>query len=158
MASTFIPTKLKMSQVVTAGPQLKFDTAGGGDTFKVLIVQAGGGIPVTDSSGVQFVGDITATNAEVAGALYARQTLASVTVAYDASPSNFVDFSFANIIFVQDGAGFNNGRYIVFYDNTVGANDAAHPVIAVCDPGQTLNSITGQITLQSPVGGLIQWQ
>lgn len=39
-ASTNIPTKLKKSQVVNAGPQLKFDT----DTMQCMLVKAGSGI------------------------------------------------------------------------------------------------------------------
>lgn len=52
-ASTNIPTKLKKSQVVNAGPQLKFDT----DTLECLLVKAGSGIPSTTSGGIQYVAD-----------------------------------------------------------------------------------------------------
>lgn len=152
--STAIPTKLKKSQVVNAGPQLKFDS----DTLKCLLVVTGSGAPVTDSSGVEYVSDVTSSNAEVTGTGYARQTLTSVTVAYDASPSIKVDFSFANITFSQNAAGFTNARYAIVYDAQGSPADSAAPVIAVCDLGQTFGVTLGDLVLSSPSGGLIQWQ
>jgi hypothetical protein len=153
-ASTNIPTKLKLSQVVNAGPQLKFDT----DTLVCLLVVAGSGIPSTSKTGVQYISDVTGTNAEVTGTGYARQTLTSVTVAYDSTGTTLVDFSFANITFSQNAAGFTNARYIIIADTTSGAGDSTHPVIAVCDPNTTLSAVTGDVVLSSPTGGLIQWQ
>lgn len=152
-ASTNIPTKLKKSQVVNAGPQLKFDT----DTLKCLLVVAGGGIPDTTKTGVQFVSDVTGTNAEVTGTGYARQTLTSVTVAFDGTGTTLVDFSFADITFTQNAAGFSNARYIIIYDDTSGGADSSKAVIAVCDPNQTLSAVGGDVVLSSPTGGLIQW-
>jgi hypothetical protein len=153
-AATYIPTTLKKSQVINAGPQVKFDT----DTIVCLIVKAGSGIPNTQSNGIQFISDVTATNPELSYVGYSRQTLAGVTVAYDASPSDKVDFSFSNIVWAQNANDDGTGRYIVFADTTIGANDAAHPVIAISDPNQYLNVQNGSLTLQSPTGGLIQWQ
>jgi hypothetical protein len=153
-AGTFIPTTLKRSQVINAGPQVKFDT----DTLVCLIVKAGSGIPSTQSNGVQFISDVTATNTELSYAGYTRKTLAGVTVAYDASPSDKVDFSFSDITWAQNAADDGLGRYIIFADTTIGASDASHPVIAVCDPNQFLSVVSGSLTLQSPTGGLIQWQ
>lgn len=100
-ASTNIPTKLKKSQVVNAGPQLKFDT----DTLGCLLVKAGSGIPSTTSGGIQFVADITGTNAEVSGTGYSRQTLSSVTVAFDGGVNTYVDFSFGDVTFTQSAGG-----------------------------------------------------
>ena len=150
-AGTFIPTKLKKSQVDGA-VVIDFDT----DTLKCMIVQAGSGIPSTTKTGVQYVSDVTSGNTEVSGTGYSRQTLAGVTVAFDASVNTYVDFSFSNITFLQNAAGFSNGRYIIFFKDT-GA-DATSPVFAVCDPDQTLSSVAGDIVLSAPTGGLIQWQ
>ena len=153
MASTNIPTKLKKSQVVAAGPKISFDS----DTLVCLIVTAGSGIPNTTSSGVQFISDVTAANPEVTGTGYSRQTLTATTVAYDGISNITVDFSFGNITFLQNSSGFSNGRYIIFADTSIGAGDASHPVLAVCDPGQNLSVVSNDIVLSSPVGGLIQW-
>lgn len=153
-ASTNIPTKLKKSQVVNAGPQLKFDT----DTLECMLVKAGSGIPSTTSGGIQFVSDITGTNAEVSGTGYSRQTLSSVTVAFDGSINTYVDFSFGDVNFTQSAGGFTDARYIIFYDATTSTSDAARPVIAVCDPDQTLSAVSGDVVLTCPTGGLIQWQ
>ena len=152
-ASTNIPTKLKLSQVVNAGPQLKFDT----DTLVCLIVTAGSGIPSTTKTGVQFISDVTGTNPEVTGTGYSRQTLTSVTVAYDGSGTTLVDFSFGNITFAQNASGFSNGAYIIIADTSVGAGDSTHPVVVVCDPATTLTVVPGSLVLSSPTGGLIQW-
>lgn len=152
-ASTNIPTTLKKSQVINAGPQLKFDT----DTLVCFLVVAGSGIPSTSKTGVQFISDVLGTNSEVTGTGYSRQTLTSVTVAYDGSGTTLVDFSFANITFSQNAAGFTNARYIIFADTSIGGGDSTHPVFAVCDPNQTLSAQTGDIVLSSPTGGLIQW-
>lgn len=153
-AATYIPTKLKKSQVISAGPQLKFDT----DTLVALIVVAGTGIPSTSSTGVQFIGDVTGTNAEMSYAGYARQTLTGVTVAFDGTTLTYVDFSFANITFAHNAADPGTGRYVVIADTSVGANDAAHPVLAIFDPGTTVSSAAGDLVLSSPTGGMIQWQ
>lgn len=150
-ASTNIPTKLKKSQV-DGSVVIDFDT----DTLRCLLVVAGSGIPATNKTGVQYVSDVVATNTEVTGTGYARQTLAGVTVAFDGSIDTYVDFSFSDITFSQNAAGFTNARYIIFFKNT-GA-DATSPVFAVCDPNQTLSAQTGDVVLSAPSGGLIQWQ
>jgi len=150
--ATYIPTKLKKSQVVNAGPQIKFDT----DTLKLMLVQAGSGIPATTSSGVQYVSDITATNTEVSGTNYSRTTLTSVTVAFDGTVNTQVDFSFANITFSQSASGFSNARYGAVFKDTGGA-DSTNPVVAVLDLGATYGNVSGDLVLQCPTGGLIQW-
>lgn len=153
-ASTNIPTKLKLAQVTTLTTNaIDFDS----DTLKCMIVQAGSGIPSTSKTGVQFVSDVTATNTEVSGTGYSRQTLSGVTVAYDGTGTTIVDFSFSDITFSQNAAGFSNGRYIILLKDAGGA-DSANPVFAVCDPDQTLTVVPGDLVLSSPSGGLIQWQ
>jgi hypothetical protein len=153
MASTNIPTKLKLSQINggngTTANVIDFDT----DTLKCMIVVAGSGIPATSKTGIQYVSDVTGTNAEVAGDV--RQTLTSVTAAFDGSGTTLVDFNFANITFAQ-AQGWTNGAYIIFYKFV--STDANSPVFAVCDPSQTLNVSVGDIVLQCPAAGLIQWQ
>jgi hypothetical protein len=151
--ATFIPTKLKKSQVINAGPQAKFDS----DVLKIILVQVGSGIPSTINTGVQFVADITATNTEVSGTNYSRQTLASVTVAFDGSVNTQVDFSFANVTYTQSGTGFSNARYGAIYDSSIGSTDATFPVLAVLDLGATFGNVSGDLVLQCPAGGLIQW-
>lgn len=151
-ASTNIPTKLKKSQVDGAAV-IDFDT----DTLKVLLVVAGAGLPVTSKTGVQFVSDVTATNAEVTGTGYARQTLAGVTVAFDAVGTTIVDFSFSDITFLQNAAGFTNAVYAIFYKD-VGGADSSRVVFAVCDTNAVLSAVPGDVVLKCPTGGLIQWQ
>ena len=131
---------------------IDFDT----DTLKCMLVVAGGGMPSTTGTGVRYVSDVTSGNAEVTGTGYARQTLAGVTVAVDGTVNTYVDFSFSNITFSQNAAGFTTARYIIFFKDT-GA-DATSPVFAVCDPNQTLSAQTGDVVISSPTGGLIQWQ
>lgn len=150
-ASTNICTKLKKSQVDGSG-LVDFDT----DTIKCMIVVAGSSIPSTSKTGVQFVSDVTGTNAEVTGTGYARQTLAGLTVAFDGSGTTIVDWTWSDITFLQNAAGFSNGAYIVFFKFV--STDANSPVIAVCDPNQTLTVVPGDLVLKCPVGGLIQWQ
>ena len=148
--TTNIPAKLVKSQVINAGPKISFDT----DTLKCLIVVAGSGIPSTSKTGVQYVSDVTATNAEVTGTGYARQTLAGVTVAFGSGDD--VDFSFSSITFAQNAAGFTNGRYAVIFKDTGGA-DSTNPVICVLDLNATVSVVGGDLVLSAPAGGLIQW-
>jgi hypothetical protein len=150
-AATYVPTKLKKSQV-NGATVIDFDT----DTLKCMIVVVGSAIPDTSKTGVQFVSDVTGSNAEVTGTGYARQTLTSPTVAFDSSGTTLVDFSFGNITFSANAAGFSTGRYIIFFKDTGGA-DSTNPVFAVCDPNQTLSVVSGDLVLSSPTGGLIQW-
>lgn len=151
MTTTTIAAKARKAQVINAGPKISFDT----DTLKCMIVVAGSGAPGLSKTGAQFVSDITGTNAEVTGTGYARQTLASQTVAFDGS-TDATDFSFANITFPQNAAGFSNGRYVVIFKDAGGA-DSANPVIGVFDPGATLSVVGGDLVLQCPSGGWIQW-
>jgi hypothetical protein len=153
-AATLIPTKLKKSQVLTAGPQLKLDDL----TLVALIVVAGSGIPDTSKTGIQFIGDVTATNAELSYSGYARQSLTGNTVAFDGSLTTTVDFSFSPITFPHNTNDPGTGRYLIIADTGVGASDATHPVLAVCDPNQFISSAAGDLVLQSPTGGLIQFQ
>lgn len=148
--ATYIPAKLVKSQMINAGPQIKFDT----DTLKCMVVVAGSGIPSTSKTGVQYVSDVTGTNAEVTGTGYARQTLSSVTVAFGSGDD--VDFSFANITFAQNAAGFTNGRYGVIFKDAGGA-DSGNPVVAILDLNATVSVVGGDLVLSAPSGGLIQW-
>src|SRR5262245_24121435 len=107
--TTNIPAKLVKSQA-DGSVVIDFDL----DTFKCMLVRAGGGIPSTSKTGVQFVSDVTGTNAEVSGGTYARQTLASITLAFGSGDD--VDWSFGNVTFAQDaGAGPTDARYAVIY-------------------------------------------
>src|ERR1700757_3429961 len=96
--ATHIPTKLMKAQgQLTANQNVNLS----GDTFKIMAVKAGSGIPSTSSSGVQFVSDVTSGNAEDT-LIGARQSLSGVTWAYDAS-LGIVDWSFTNITYAQAG-------------------------------------------------------
>ena len=116
---------------------------------------AGSGIPNTTSTGVQFISDVTASNAEVGGTGYARQTLTSVTVAYDGSVNTQVDFSHAAITFPQNSAGFTNARYLILAKST--GTDSTSQVFLVFDPATTLSAQTGSVIFTSPTGGEINW-
>lgn len=147
---SLVPTKLKLAQV-TSGP-IQFAT----DTLFAMLVTAGAGIPNTTSGGIAFVSDITATNPEVTGTGYARQTLTSVTVAFDGSVNTQVDFSHAAITFTQNAAGFTNGRYLVLAKNN--GTDATDQVFLIFDPNVTVSAQTGSVVFTSPTGGELQWQ
>lgn len=155
MPSTTVPTKLKKVQMRNAGgTSIDFDT----DTIKVMIVTVGSGMPSTTKTGVQFVADVTATNTEVSGAGYARQTVAGSVVDFDGSIDTYVNWSFSDVTFAFNAGGFTDGAFIIFYDETAGASDADRPVLAVCDPGVTMSTQAGAVVLTCPAGGLIQWQ
>lgn len=147
--TTKIPAKLVKSQVDGSGV-IDFDT----DTLKTLLVRAGAGAPNTSKTGVQFVSDVTAANAEVAGGTYARKTLASVTLAFGAGDD--VDFSHAALTWLQDAAGPTDACYAIAYKDAGGA-DSANRVYAVIDLGGTVSLVTGDLVLTPPAGGLIQW-
>jgi hypothetical protein len=151
--ATHIPTKLMKAQgQLTANQNVNLAS----DTFKVMAVKAGGGIPSTASGGIQFVSDITGTNAEDT-LIGARQSLAGVTWAYDAG-TGIVDWSFTNITYAQAGGDDGLTRYFVIYDETQSAgSDATRPVVAILDPGQLCSVVNGSLTLQCPTGGLIQF-
>lgn len=150
MVASYVPTTLKKAQV--SGTPINFTS----DTLKCLLVTAGGGLPNTSNSGIQYVSDLTTGNPEVTGTGYARQTLTSVTVAYDGSVNTQVDFSHAAITFAQNAAGFNNARYVALYKDTGGA-DSTNQVFLIFDPGTTLSAQTGSVILSSPTGGELQW-
>lgn len=147
--TTNIPAKLVKSQV-NGLTVIDFDS----DTIKCLLVVAGAGIPSTSKTGIQFVSDVTGTNAEVTGTGYARQTLAGLTVAFGAGDD--VDWSFTAITFLQNAAGFTNARYGCIFKDTGGA-DTTNPVICIIDLNATISVVPGDLVLTSPSGGLIQW-
>ena len=143
-----IPAKLIKSQV-DGSVVIDFDS----DTFKCMLVVAGSGIPSTNKTGVQYVSDVTATNAEVGGT-YSRQTLGSPTLAFGSGDD--VDWGFADITFAQDAAGPTNARYAVIFKE-VGGADSTRSVICVIDLNATVSLVTGSLVLKAPTGGLIQW-
>lgn len=150
--ATHIPTKLMKAQgQLTANQAVNLS----GDTFMIFAFKAGSGLPSLSSSGIQFVADITGTNAEDTN-IGARITLSGVTWAFDAS-LGVVDWSFSNITYAQNAGDDGLTRYFGIYDNTLGANDSTHPVVAVLDPGQTISVVNGSVVLQCPTGGLIQY-
>lgn len=149
--ATTIPTTFKKSQLINAGPQIKFDT----DTLVCFLVVAGSGAPSTIGTGVQYISDVTATNSEVTGTGYARQTLTGVTIAVDGSVNTQVDFSFGAITYAQNAAGFTNARYAILAKNT--GVDSTSPVFAVCDLITNQSVVVGSLILNAPSGGLIQW-
>jgi len=151
--ATHIPTKLMKAQGALTANQ---NVALGTDVFKIMMVKAGSGIPLTSSAGIQFVADVTATNAEDT-AIGARQSLAGVTWAFDAS-LGVVDWSFTNITYAQNAGDDGLSRYGVIYDETQSAGtDATRPVVAILDLGQTVSVVNGALVLQCPTGGLIQF-
>jgi hypothetical protein len=151
--ATHIPTKLMKAQgQLTANQNVNLS----GDTFKIMAVKAGSGIPSTSSSGIQFVSDITGTNAEDT-LIGARQSLSGVTWAYDGA-TGVVDWSFSTVTYAQAGGDDGLTRYFVIYDETQSsATDATRPVVAVLDPGQLVSVVNGAVTISCPTGGLIQF-
>ena len=150
--TTHIPTKLMNAQGnQTAAQAIKF----GADTFQIMAVKAGAGLPNVSSTGIQFVADVIATNAEDT-LIGARQTLTTVTWTNDATLGQ-VDWSFANIVYAQTGSDDGLTRYFVIYDNTVGVTDATRPVVAIIDPGALVSVVAASLTIQAPAGGLISF-
>lgn len=150
--ATHIPTKLLKAQGdQTTGQAVKLAS----DSFKIMAVKAGSGIPNTASGGIQFVADVTAGNAEDT-LIGARQALTGVTWAFDAA-TGVVDWSFANITYAQAAGDDGLTRYFVIYDDSVGTGDSTKPVLAILDPGQTISVVNASLTIQCPTGGLIQF-
>lgn len=149
--ATHIPAKIIKSQVIGAGPTVPFDTANLG----CCMITAGASIPSSNSTGVQFLTDAFATNGEQAN-IGARQYLTGVTVAFDANGTQ-VDFSFSNIVYVQNPGDPGNARYGLIFSQSAGATDNVRPIISILDLGQTVSVVNGSLTLQCPGGGLIQW-
>lgn len=148
--TTNIPAKLVKSQF-DGSVVIDFDS----DPIICLLVRAGAGIPSTSKTGVQFVSDITATNAEVVGGTYARQTLAGKTLPFGAGDD--VDWSFTTIVFPQDaGAGPTDARYAVMAKD-VGGVDSSRPVVDIIDLNAVVSLRPGDLNLAAPVGGLIQF-
>lgn len=152
--ATTIPTKLKKQQVVSAATPVRFDT----DTLTCLLVTTGGGAPdvTSGAAGIQFISETISANPEVTGTGYTRQTLTATAVTFD-STNTQVDFTFGNITFAQNAAGFTNARYAIIADTTVGGGDSTHPVLAVCDLGSNQSVQSGSLVLTCPASGLIQW-
>ena len=148
-AASYVPTTLKLAQVT--GSPINFAS----DTLVCLLVTAGGGLPLTTDAGIEYISDVTSGNPEVTGTGYSRQTLTSVTVAYDGSTNTQVDFSHAAITFAQNAAGFTNARYAILAKST--GTDSTSPVFLVFDPGVTLSAQSGSVIFTSPVGGELQW-
>lgn len=149
--ATHIPTKLMKAQgLLTSGQAINL-----GDSFKILAVKAGTGLPLLSSTGIQFVADVTATNAEDT-LIGARQTLSGVTWNFDAT-LGVVDWTFSNITYAQNAADDGLTRYFVIYDDTIGVADASKPVLAIIDPGQLISVVNASLTIQCPSGGLIQF-
>jgi hypothetical protein len=150
--ATHIPTKLLKSQgSLTSAQAVNLSS----DTFKILAVKAGSGIPSLSSSGIQYVGDITGTNAEDT-AIGSRQTLSGVTWAFDATLGQ-VDWSFTNITYAQNGSDDGLTRYFAIYDSSQGSGDSTYPVVALIDPNQLISVVSASCVLQCPTGGLIQF-
>lgn len=149
--TTHICTKLMLHQgELTSAQAVNLN----GDVFMGLWVKAGSGAPSLTGTGVQFVADVTGTNAEDT-TIGARPTL-TVTWALDAS-NTAVDWSFSNIVYAQNGSDDGLSRYFIIYDNTQGAGDSTHPVVCMVDPGATVSVVTGSLTIQAPAGGIIQF-
>lgn len=150
--ASHIPTKLLKAQGSLASGQAVNLAS---DTFKILAIKAGSGLPDLSSTGAQFVADITATNPEDT-LIGARQALTGVTWAFDAT-LGVVDWSFSNITYAQNASDDGLTRYFVIYDDSLGTTDADKPVLAVLDPGQLVSVVNGAAVLQAPTGGLIQY-
>lgn len=149
-AASFVPTKLGKAVLNGSAPNLL------SDTIKAMWVVAGSGIPDTTKTGVEFVADVTGSNAEVTGTGYSRQTLASKTWAFDGTATRQVDFGFANLTWSQNAAGPATMRYLIIFKDT--GSDATAQVIEVFDPNATYSMITGDVVVSSPTGGALQVQ
>ena len=151
--ATHIPTKLMKAQgQLTANQNINLAS----DTFRIMAIKAGSGIPSTSSTGVQFVSDVTATNAEDT-LIGGRQTIAGQTWSFDAG-LGIVDWSFSNITYAQNPVDDGLTRYFVIFDETQSTGtDATRVVVAILDPGQLISAVNGSVTIQCPTGGLIQF-
>ena len=150
--STHICTKLMKAQgQLTANQNVNLNA----DAFKIMAIKAGSGLPSLTSSGVQFVSDVTGTNAEDTN-IGARQTV-TFTWSFDGS-GTAVDWSFSTITYAQNGSDDGLTRYFVIYDETQSSGtDATRPVVCIIDPGQLISVVGNALQIQSPTGGLIQF-
>ena len=116
------------------------------------------GVALTITGGVQFIADVTATNAEMSYSGYARQDLTGITNAV-ASNGTQVDWDFSNVTFPQEAADPGTGRYgfIAWLGASGSYTDAAAPVVAILDFGQTVSTVNGSLVLEPPAGGLINF-
>jgi hypothetical protein len=151
--ATHIPTKLMKAQgQLTANQNVNLS----GDTFKIMAVKAGSGIPSTPRPVSSSSPMSPGTNVEDT-LIGARQTLAGVTWAFDAA-AGVVDWSFTTVTYAQAGGDDGLTRYFVIYDETQSsATDATRPVVAILDPGQLVSVVNGALTIACPTGGLIQF-
>lgn len=150
-AAAFYPTKVAKGE---KNGSYALDFAAG--SFKALWVVAGGGIPDTSKTGVEFLTGLLGSNAEVSGGTYARKALASLTWAFDGIGTRLVDWGFANLTWAQDAAGPATMRYLVIVKDT--GSDATSPVVDVFDPNATYSMVTGDVVVSAPTGGAIQAQ
>ena len=156
--ATHVPGELLFNQgELSSTLGVNFDDTAAGH-FVCLIVVAGTGIPSTLYGGVTTIANVTATNAEMTYAGYARQALTGITWAALAGNTS-IGWSFSNITFPQEAADPGTGRYgIIGYLGPSGSYaDSAAPVVAVLDFGATVSTVNGSLVLQCPSGGLIDY-
>ncbi|MGH7996170.1 MAG: hypothetical protein ACREFX_07450 [Opitutaceae bacterium] len=157
--ATHIPTKLMLNQgALSSTLGVNFGDTGTAH-FKCGIVVAGTGIPNTTYPGLTTIADLTGANAEMSYAGYARQALAGITWAVDGTVDTQIDWSFSSITFPEETADPGTGRYgfIAYLGPSGSYADAAAPVVAVLDFGQTVSTANASLTLAPPAGGLIQF-
>lgn len=154
---THIPTKLLQAQgILTANQAVNFSSGTAG-AFKIMAVVAGSGLPSLINTGIQFVADLVAVNAENVNGAWPRTALTGVTWAVDGGVNTSFDWSFATITFSQSASDTTTvTRYLAIFSEG-GATDATRPIVAIIDPGTTLSVLAGSLTVQSPTGGLIQF-
>ena len=154
-----VPTKLKKSQVSYAATAQYIDfTDHAGSTFKMLLVVAGSGAPNVTNSGVQFVADVTGSNAEVTGTGYSRATLSGVAVTNDGTTNTQVDWNWSTVTFAQNASGFTNARYAVIYTTQLGSADASYPVVCIIDLGSNQSVASASLSIAAPASnGVLYW-
>lgn len=135
----------------TAAFVIDFDNAS--EDLRVLLLDTGTTIDRADITVANLIAG--ASDTEVTGGSYARQTLSTVGVAV---ATNVVtvssDASSAGVTWAQNASGFaSNAEYAVLYKH-VGA-DASNPVIMYYDLGSAsgYNITAGDLTLQFDSSG-----
>ena len=159
--SIHVPTKLMKAQGgISSGQAVNLGDTTAND-FVAGIITAGAGMPLLSSTGAQYIADLVTTpntNVELSYAGYARQSLTSVTWAFDAT-LGVIDWSFGNLTWAQNSADPGTGRYVFFAWKGVGSSDATYPLVMLFDPNGTglLSVAAASLTLISPTGGPLQF-
>ena len=132
-----MPTPVLYNQFKLAqfnGGAIDFDT----DTIKVAILDTGH----TPSQSDDFWDDVSADEVSGTGYTAGGEATANKAVALDSST---VEFTHDDITWTQNGAGFTDGQYFVWYKDT--GTPGTSRLIAYMDYGSAMSLVAADILL-----------